>query len=384
MILHVFNPENDLALADGGANYSPTPAACRIAYDLASLPLWFADASDAVLLPDESHRNYACDMARIFTLAKPHDNDGQITECKPWGWSRQLYRRLQSMGFQDSLPAIADIDEIRELSNRKSSIRILSELADKGFDIPELPSYFTASDEVAQFVNTRSRCVVKAPWSGSGKGIMYGLGRVERPLENFYKGIIRRQGGVVCENYLNGMHEFAMEFHANESGVSFSGYSLFNSSKGAYTGNVLMQDSAIEELLAKYISLEELHRLKEELAAILHSMSIGKCYTGYLGVDMMIYDDDGMPRLNPCMELNLRMNMGMLSRMFYDRFVVAGKRGEYRVSFFKNDGEAYAMHLENMKKYPLVIENGRILSGYIPLSPVTAGSRYTATAIIYS
>ena len=30
MKLHIFNPENDLALADGGANYCPTPAATRI------------------------------------------------------------------------------------------------------------------------------------------------------------------------------------------------------------------------------------------------------------------------------------------------------------------------------------------------------------------
>ena len=36
MILYIFNPENDLALADGGANYCPPPAAALIAHELAS------------------------------------------------------------------------------------------------------------------------------------------------------------------------------------------------------------------------------------------------------------------------------------------------------------------------------------------------------------
>ena len=58
MKLHIFNPENDLALADGGANYCPTPAAAYIAYDLASLPLWFAGEQDCVVLPDGVHREY--------------------------------------------------------------------------------------------------------------------------------------------------------------------------------------------------------------------------------------------------------------------------------------------------------------------------------------
>ena len=68
---------------------------------------------------------------------------------------------------------------------------------------------------------------------------MWGLGRVEVPLENFYKGIIKRQGGVVCEHFLESVQEFAMEFFAGEHGVSFVGYSLFDADKGSYSGNLL-------------------------------------------------------------------------------------------------------------------------------------------------
>lgn len=384
MILHIFNPENDLALADGGANYSPTPAACRIAYDLACLPLWFADAGDAVSLPDELHREYAKEMSRLFVLAKPYEKSfrNNITMCRPWGWSPQMFRKLQAAGFGELLPAKQDVDAIRELSNRRTAIRILESLAERGFDIPAMPLYMTTADDVAEFINSRPRCVVKAPWSGSGKGVMWGIGHVETPLENFYKGVIRRQGGVVCENFLDSRVEFAMEFHSSKNGIAFSGYSLFSTHKGSYTGNMLASDSVIEQRLAEYIPIDELRRLRSELENILQDISVHECYNGYLGVDMMIYDDNGTMRLNPCMELNLRMNMGMVSRLFYDNHVSAASVGEYKVDFFKRDGEALALHEKNMQEHPLSVKDGKVVSGYLNLSPITMESRYSAYAIV--
>ena len=73
MILHLFNPENDLALADGGANYCPPPAAARIAYDLASLPLWFAGVGNAVALPDRNHFQFCEEVSRLFPVALPYE-----------------------------------------------------------------------------------------------------------------------------------------------------------------------------------------------------------------------------------------------------------------------------------------------------------------------
>lgn len=382
--LHIFNPENDLALADGGANYCPTPAAMHIARDLASLPLWFADAGDKVVIPNEVHKEYHERISRLFSVASPYENNmhNDITSCVPWGWSPQIKRRLNVIGFGTLLPSDESMARIRELSNRKTSITILKALQELGIDTPPLPLYCTNPDDVANFVNSRPRCVVKAPWSGSGKGIMWGIGRVETPMENFYKGVIRRQGGVVCEEFLNGKVEFAMEFCAKEGTISFSGYSLFNSFKGSYTGNILAPDSEIEKYLAQFIPLHELHMVREELINILQSMNIAECYTGYLGIDMMIYEDCGKLRLNPCMELNLRMNMGMASRLFYDRHVVPGKRGEFFVDFHKKDGEALALHEKYLNEYPLALNDGKIESGYLNLTPITAKSRYSAYAII--
>lgn len=385
MKLHIFNPENDLALADGGANYCPTPAATQIANNLASLPLWFADIHDKVLLPDNTHTEYHKRISSLFPVASPYENNmcNDITSCAPWGWSAQIKRRLSVMGFNAILLNDDNIKSIREISNRQSSIRILTALRNSGIDTPILPVYHTNADDVASFISSRPRCVIKAPWSGSGKGIAWGIGRVEPPMENFYKGVIKRQGGVICEEFLDGKIEFAMEFFANGYNVTFAGYSLFKSFKGSYSGNVLASNENIETFLSKFIPNEELEKLKRVLPDILHSILHESGYVGYLGIDMMIYESNGKLRLNPCMELNLRMNMGMTARLFFDRYVAEEHTGEFQVCFFKKKGEAYTNHLANKEKSPLEIENGKITSGYIELSPITEECQYSVSATIY-
>ena len=42
-LLYLFNPDQDLALASGEVNYMPPASACRMAEELALLPVWFAD-----------------------------------------------------------------------------------------------------------------------------------------------------------------------------------------------------------------------------------------------------------------------------------------------------------------------------------------------------
>ena len=49
MRLHLFNPDTDMALADGRANYLPPSSAHQMALDLAILPMWYAMSGDGIL-----------------------------------------------------------------------------------------------------------------------------------------------------------------------------------------------------------------------------------------------------------------------------------------------------------------------------------------------
>lgn len=134
-----------------------------------------------------------------------------------------------------------------------------------------------------------------------------------------------------------------MEFYSDGKGrIIFAGYSLFRTNAGgAYEGNRLLPDAEIERRLSAYVPVAALHRLREELQRRL-SVSLGTEYTGYLGVDMMICRFALFPefRIHPCVEINLRMNMGLVSRMLYDRYVRPGAGGTFRISYYPSDGQA--------------------------------------------
>ena len=87
MKVEIFNPENDLALADGTGAYSAPPAAMRIAGDLATLPLWYGGAGNKVYMPHSLHSGYYDELSKSFLLAEPYVKErlDNVDAVSPWG-----------------------------------------------------------------------------------------------------------------------------------------------------------------------------------------------------------------------------------------------------------------------------------------------------------
>ena len=87
-------------------------------------------------------------------------------------------------------------------------------------------------------------------------------------------------------------------------------------------GNRLISNAAIEQNLSEYVPVGELDKLRNCLEREL-SLRFGSVYNGYLGVDMMIcrFPESPAYRIHPCVEINLRMNMGVVARHLYDRYI---------------------------------------------------------------
>ncbi|MEG1574329.1 MAG: hypothetical protein RR293_05260 [Bacteroidales bacterium] len=385
-VLYIFNPENDLALANGSNTYCAPPKARKIAFDLASLPLWYASAGDKVLLPDMRFTDYHTTTINDFNItAEPVTAGfkGEITTCTPWGWSPQIIKRFKDIGIEDNiLPSDKVIERYREISHRRTVIDILSRLDEAGVRIPyPLPKYITSADDVEHFILSMPRSVIKAPWSGSGKGLVWGRGYHETSVECLCRGIVKRQGGAICEKYLENIRDFAMEFYSDGAKISFAGYSLFSTNNGVYCGNMLASDTVIEEILLSYVSSSELSYIRDNLLLILSDI-IGSNYIGYLGVDMMIYRHEEHFFINPCVELNIRMNMGAVARLFYDKYVGYGKKGEFKVSYMRDGKDVFADHLNKLRNFPLKMCDGRVVSGYLSLASVSENTNYRAEVII--
>ena len=166
--------------------------------------------------------------------------------------------------------------------------------------------------------------------------------------------------------------------------MTFAGYSLFSTNeRGAYIGNLLASDSRIEEIITQNFPVDELMLIRETLRTELTAI-YGSTYVGYLGVDMMICRQENGREyvIHPCVEINMRMNMGVVARLFYDNYVAPGRMGYFNIEYFPDNETLRVQHERNMKDYPLVIEGGRLVSGYLPLVPVTAKSCYRAYARI--
>ena len=76
--------------------------------------------------------------------------------------------------------------------------------------------------------------------------------------------------------------------------------------------------------------------------------------------------------------------MGIVSQIIYYTFIDPGSKGRYSVEYFKKDASALVFHEKMQREKPLIIDNGKIISGYLALTPVTPATHYVAFVLCTS
>ena len=130
--LYLFNPDHDLALANGSKTYEAPASARQFASDLACLPLWYADAGDKVAAP-AAFRAWKLQLEtqfpRLATISFVESD--AVADLVPWGWNQTLGR------YSDSISE-KFINNIREHSHRRWSARAMDVLRNKlSFPVPD-------------------------------------------------------------------------------------------------------------------------------------------------------------------------------------------------------------------------------------------------------
>lgn len=304
---------------------------------------------------------------------------------RPWGWNLDLRGRLLNACVPaDDLPTREQIITLQELSHRRTSIKIHRLMAEAiGTVLSPIPEEVYSVDEVRRFNAAYPQCYIKAPWSGSGKGVYRVLDACNRNFETWAQGIINRQGSILCEQPLDKVMDFAMEFKCDNGTAEFAGYSVFfNDSHCSYDSGVVAPRHVLEEFIAsRFAHPELLSDVRTALCNILTSL-VAPYYNGYLGIDMMIYrDNDGTFRINPCVEMNLRMTMGMVSAFIADRLLAPDSTATFRVTYHKSPEEMSATIKHLSQTCPLKTSGNKIISGFMPLTPTYGDSRFLAGLI---
>ena len=315
-----------------------------------------------------------------------------INSLKPWGWSPATHKLLAhlktkcSEAFQKS-PVFNWSEEIRDLYSKKFALSILQQIILEFPNTIFIPKEITGQvcygqQQIESLLSSWGRLMIKAPWSSSGRGLQPITKTPVHPkVWEKILGIIKDQGYVIVEPLLDKQLDIAFQFELRNRKVSFLGISNFmTDSKGQYTGNRLngLPDDMNPEL--KLFAEHLPDRIISPLIRILENSELALAYEGNFGVDALIFKTaNNQLAVNPCLEINLRQNMGLLS-LHLEKFLFPGQKALYQTWY--GGGKSFLEFQSEMeRKHPLVLKNNKIASGFLALTDAGNDSKFGAYII---
>ncbi len=398
-MLHYFNPGHEAAILNGSPYYHAPANVVQMQCDLAFLPAWYAGEGDFVWTAEPLPEGFLQFWSPLRGFSGKTIGEYSVAadclhiageEVVLWGVSPQAVHYFESIREKHILNL--NIPEwnprYAEFSHRQKAAQYLREMCDSfSFISPKLiPLPCLSLEEIDAILERENDAsfLAKAPYSSSGRGLLWlPKGKLTRTERQILHGHLKKQKNVSLEYALQKELDFAMEFFLDGvGGCSFEGYSLFETTeKGNYLGNKILPQDEIVDILTEKIPLKHLHFIQGKLID-LFSSDLASFYKGYVGVDMMVYFENGESRLHPCVEINVRTNMGVLSIALQKKHVHSDASGRFSVDFVGVTDKLAAKHAELSKTHPAVFANGKMQSGYFPLCPLHAGSKYLAYLLL--
>lgn len=309
--LLIFNPSNDMALAAGVRQYVPPKTIQAMEQRMASFPLTYAQPGDVVLTDWTDTYHNLCRKC------------GAVLEPSPWGWSLAIKLRLLRFGVPEHLmPTDEELERWRTLSSRETAAGYITQLLNDfsiSADEPQLVGHaMTFLKTLPSTPLQPGQWIFKSPWSCSGRGVFVSTDEAQTLTR--LRGYLHRQSGFLMDRFYDRLLDCALEYDLDREGQAhFLGFSVFNTEgNGRYGHNYIeSNDSLLQRIVdalggghaARRLILRLVEYHREALAALL-----GKIYRGPVGIDMLVVSGNtphDTPRLHPCIEINLRMNMGI-------------------------------------------------------------------------
>ncbi len=324
-MLLIFNPDTDYALASGSPFFTPPARVIELRQRMALFPLTYASPGDLLLLLDTDDINRlahetplsvaeaTAKRVKLVTLTDVADTLHNLPEpfILPWGWNPSLCRLLLEAGVDaELLPDNSQLTELRRLSHRRLTIDFNALIQHYVPSLSfELPQEIVSEDAAINYWRNHPGCYFKTPWSSSGRGVMSTIDLEERHIRPWVRGMIRRQGSVMAEPGVKRSLDFASEWICKAGKAHFVGMSVFvTSPRGKYKYNLIDPQPRLHAMISQACPAFG----PDIIEAQRHSLEqlVAPTYTGPLGIDMLAGSDG---QIRPCVELNLRLTMGLVT-----------------------------------------------------------------------
>ena len=390
--IFLFNSTCELAVANGSVNYMAPAQLRKFENELGTLPWILASSQDIILVEKVPSQQFTDQLEnKGFSLPAFQTKESSLSDPSflladkgflfPWGWSPAAHKLLSPLKpgccpeFGNS-PVAEWRDVHRELYSRKSALTILERNikeyhSDNILSSNDLPDVCTSHEQIIALQHKWGKVVVKAPWSSSGRGL-----QILRPNEynltnrQVITGYLKQQGFVIVEPWHNKVLDLSFQFLSFGNGkIEYRGLTAFSTDhSGRYLGNYLQElPPDLTPELKEFLS-ENLDNVKTALHQVLASSDYSANYYGWFGVDAIIYKSpDGKLKFHPCLEINCRFTMGAIALRLRTHLAEQSV-GEFQITHGK-EGD-FAQYCEEMaRKEPLITDSGKIVSGFLSLTP---------------
>ncbi len=399
--IYFFNPTCELAVANGSASYMAPVHLRKFENELCTLAGILARPNDIVLVDQLPNQQFTDQLAGAgFHQPAYRNRDAVLSDSKflsdtrgflfPWGWSPAAHKLLWPLKtgccIEFLSSPVAEWQDIhRELYSRKSSLAILSIIVDSNISnnmitYNDFPEICTSHDQIISLQRKWGKVVVKAPWSSSGRGLQVlrndEYNQTNRQVINGY---FKQQKFVVAEPWYDKVLDLSFQFYSYGNGtIEYKGLTSFSTDQaGHYTGNYIHELPVdLRPELKEYLegTIPELRKILHQL---LMSSDYSKAYYGWIGVDTLVWkSSDGKYKFHPCLEINCRFTMGAVALSLREH-LAEDATGEFRI-FHGKEGEFQQFCDEKLKKEPLICDNGKMMEGFLPLSPAEKDGNFGA------
>lgn len=372
--------------------------------DLGSLQMFFANANDYVLVNKQPGSNFLKSFKPLeikiphYILKNKFHTDPDFLQLKknkllPWGWSPAAHKFLEplkpncSEEFLKS-PVSGWKPEHRDLYSKKNALETLTKILTNFPDEHFMPAWqkpvsCTTKNDFETQIRKWGEIMVKAPWSSSGRGLQPVKNDIIHPkVWEKLLGIVKEQGYAIVEPFHKKALDLAFLFELKNKKVNFVGTSIFfTDKKGRYLGNYLngLPKTANKTVVDFQKNIQE--TIISSLILVIEKSKLATFYEGFFGVDTLIYfTKNNKLKINPCLEINVRQSMGLLS-LHLEKLILPGKKGVFRI--FYQPGVSFPQFKNEMvKKHPLQISGNKIESGFLTLTEATQNTLFGAYILV--